>query len=219
MRLAIWPVLIPALVLAACSPAGTVKKDQPAEAEAPLTITPSGPPPSTEAIEGAIASINPLENDLRNLEVAVRLADPFEVKDDGAVLLLQVKSDTQGLLVDERFTLARAPGAANSFTEALAVPGFTLHPFKLAPADGERMAAAQARMLEIREAAPGQNELTFEAAVFSCVGGGQPAPETYKFGVYVRSAPTVEYVSLGGDMEVARGNAGTMDDLFNPCPA
>jgi hypothetical protein len=219
MRLAIWPVLIPALVLAACSPAGKAKPDGDTPAEAPLTITPSGPPPDAAEIEGAIASINPLENDLRNLEVAVRLADPFVVKDDGAVLLLQVKSDTQGLLVDERFTLSRTPPAANAFTEALAMPGFTLHPFTLAAGDKERMAAAQAQMLAIREAAPGQNELTFEAAVFSCVGGGQPAPETYRFGVYVRSAPTVEYVSLGGDMEVARGNAGAMDDLFEPCPA
>lgn len=217
MRLAV--IALAGLLVAACSPAAPSADPAPDSAAAMAPIVPAGDRPTDAELEAGIASVNPLENDLRGLEMALRLPDAFEVKADGAVLNLQVVSDTDGLVIDEKFVLAEAQIPDAVFAAPLAASGFTVHWFRLSPADHDRMADTQARMMAIREASPGQNELSFDTGAATCVSAGQAPPEVYRYSVYLRSAPTVSFVSLGGDMDIARATAGALSPLWDPCPA
>lgn len=205
-------------LLAACSPTTAPEAATP-ETAAPPPIVPAGDGPSDAELEAGMASVNPLENDLRGLEMALRLPEAFEVKADGAVLNLQVVSDADGLVIDEKFVLAASGMPEAAFASPLAVDGFTVHWFRLSEVDHARMADTQARMMAIREAAPGQNELSFDTGASTCVSAGKAPPEVYRYSVFLRSAPTVEFVSLGGDMDIARETAGALSPLWDPCPA
>ncbi len=214
------PVLIAALaLLAACSPRAKTA-DTPAEPEAnanqtlPLQVESNI---DQSQYENVVASMNPLENDLRGLEVAVRLEDAFVVKSDGAVLHIGATAPGGEQVVDELFVLAPLPEGAAGFLAPLAREGFTVHTFNLSDADLARMAATQAHLQEVRDAAPGQNELTFEASAYTCVAAGKDIPDVYRFNVFVRSAPTVDFVDMGGEITFRPEDSPAAAQLFQPC--
>ncbi|MEC7289344.1 MAG: hypothetical protein VXW22_04530, partial [Pseudomonadota bacterium] len=58
-----------------------------------------------DAAEAIIGSVNPLENDLRGLELAIRLHNAFIIEPDGAVFELGVTDGTGASRIDEDFVL------------------------------------------------------------------------------------------------------------------
>ncbi len=169
------------------------------------------------AADGVIASVNPLENDLRDLEVAIRMQDAFRIKPDGAIFNLGATDASGVSRADEEFVLVETTGVNSNAIEAAKQDGYYIRTYKLNEADYDRMKATETILLNLREAAPGQNELTFNATAKTCVEPGVTAPEAYRYLMLVRSSPEVDFVSLFGEAIIQRGGEGVPDQLWDEC--
>lgn len=216
MRLAL---IAPFLLLAACFP-------QADSVDAPAAPPVAAAPPSLEVeadersdaqFEEVIASVNPLENDLRGLEVAIQLEDAFVVKPDGVDLRIAAKSADGTVVLDETYVLAVLDAPEAEFLAPLSREGYAVHTFQLALADRARMADMQERLKALRQAAPGRNELTFSATARTCVAQGRPAPDALRFRVFLRSARMVDFVDVGGESTFRPGDGPGSAVLFAPC--
>jgi len=212
-----YMMIAAALGLVACG--DTVQTSPPANDTAidpPITIDASADELETNA-EQVKASMNPLENDLRGLEIAVRLHEAFRIKSDRANFELGV-NDPQGITrADEIFDLVKTTGIETDALKAAEKPGFYIKTFKLAEADHERMQATEKILMELREAAPGQNELKFNAYAVTCVEPGITPPDTYRYMVMVRSSPLVDFVTLASEVSIERGGTGVPEELWSEC--
>ncbi|MDJ0920582.1 MAG: hypothetical protein QNI84_05600 [Henriciella sp.] len=211
------PILF-ALAIAACSPAEPPVSDLTAEeppVEMPLRLADEDAD-MEEIADSVIGSINPLENDLRGLEVAVRLRDEFRITDTGVEFELKATGPDGQTKVDELLKLRETSGIESELLNAEAREGFYITTFALEDADKPAIAAADSVLQVMREEAPGQNDLTFQAIAHTCV---EPAssPEQYSLTLFVRSHPDVDFVTLSNEWIMDRGDEGIAEMLFRRC--
>ncbi|MEO1553641.1 MAG: hypothetical protein AAFR82_06860 [Pseudomonadota bacterium] len=171
-----------------------------------------------EKAEEIIGSINPLENDLRGLEVAVRMHDGFRIKSDGVVFELGVIDGAGATRLDEEFTLVETSVTDSAMLQGAAREGFFIRTFTLDEADYGRMRAGDLILRELKQTAPGENQLKFNAGVFTCANPNAETPDEYRFAMFVRSAPDVDFIPLSnGDVVMAKANAGPLAAAWEPC--
>lgn len=213
--------LLPALImlaLAACSPAeppvSNLTADEP-PIEMPLRMA-DDTIDMEEVAESVIGSINPLENDLRGLEVAVRLRDAFRISTSGVQFELRATGPDGDAKVDHLFQMTETEGVESALLASEARDGFYIRTFELEETDKPIVAAADATLQVMKEDTPGQNELTFQAIANTCVEPSA-APEQYSLTVYVRSHPSVDFVTLSSEWIMDRSNEGLAEMLFREC--
>ncbi|MEM7329618.1 MAG: hypothetical protein AAF437_12815 [Pseudomonadota bacterium] len=168
--------------------------------------------------EEIIGSINPLENDLRGLEVAVRMHEGFRIKPDGVVFELGVIDGAGATRLDEDFILVETSGIDSPMLNDAAREGFFVRTFALDQADHDRMRAGDLILQELKQTAPGENQLKFNAGVYTCANPATETPDEYRFAMFVRSAADVDFIPLSnGDVVMARANAGPLAAAWEPC--
>ncbi|MEO1324679.1 MAG: hypothetical protein AAFV59_16930 [Pseudomonadota bacterium] len=171
-----------------------------------------------EKAEAILGSINPLENDLRGLEVAIRMHYGFRIKPDGAVFQLGVTDGAGETRLDEEFILTETTGITSPSLQAAAREGFYIRTYKLDAADYDRMHAGDLILQELKRTAPGENQLKFNAGAYTCADPNYETPDEYRFAMFVRSAPDVDFVPLSnGDVVMSRESAGPLAAAWEPC--
>ncbi len=171
-----------------------------------------------DAAEAIIGSVNPLENDLRGLELAIRLHNAFVIEPDGAVFELGVTDGTGASRIDEDFVLIETEDVSSPTLADAQRQDFYIGTFKLSESDFERMAASDVILQDLKTNSPGENTLTFNATVHTCAATDIVTPDEYRFAMFVRTAPNVDFVSLsGGDVIVQKENAGPFLHAWDPC--
>jgi len=170
------------------------------------------------AAEAIIGSVNPLENDLRGLEVAIRMHDGFLIRDDGAVFELGV-TDGEGVTrLDEEFSLVETTGVDSDLLREAARQNFYIRTFKLGSADHARMQAADLILQEMKRTSTGNNQLKFNAGAYTCANPDIATPDEYRFAIFVRTAPDVDFVPLSsGDIVMNKDQAGPLSFAWEPC--
>lgn len=165
-----------------------------------------------------MASINPLENDLRDLEIAVRLKDAFQIKTTrGVEFELSVTMGDGTVPIDETFVLTSDETIESSVLNAAQREGFYVARLRLDPNDRARMGAAGDRLQELRENSNGTNELVFNATAFTCVPTDADAPYTYSLTVFARTSPDVEFITLSDEWLVERSDMAGVRELWDKC--
>jgi hypothetical protein len=204
--------ILTALLAVACSDAS--------QSETPnLPIQIEGMDDMTEEkAEEIIGSINPLENDLRGLEVAVRMHNGFRIKQDGVVFELGVIDGSGEVRIDEAFTLEETFNVDSPTLQDAGREAFFVRTYKLSEADHDRMHAGDLILQELKRTSPGENQLKFNAGVFTCANPDTETPDEYRFAMFVRSASDVDFVPLSnGDVVMTRDNAGPLVVAWEPC--
>lgn len=171
-----------------------------------------------EKAEEIIGSINPLENDLRGLEVAVRMHQGFRIKSNGVVFQLGVTDGSGATRLDEEFILVDTSGIDSPTLRDAARESFFVRTFTLDAADYDRMRAGDLVLQELKQTAPGENQLKFNAGVYTCANPDIETPDEYRFAMFVRSASDVDFIPLSnGDVVMTRANAGPLAAAWDPC--
>lgn len=172
------------------------------------------------AAEAIIGSINPLDNDLRGLEVAIRMHEGFLIREAGALFELGV-TDSEGVTrLDEDFTLVATTGVDSDLLREAARQDFYIRTFKLDAADYARMQAADLILQDMKRTSTGNNQLKFNAGAKTCAHPDIATPDEYRFAVFVRTAPDVDFVPLSsGDIVMSKGTAGPLSFAWEPCQA
>ena len=199
---------------------GSVHANPPSEEELPdLPVNIEGMSEmDEEKAEEIIGSINPLENDLRGLEVAIRLHQGFVVKPEGAFFQLGVTNGAGEELLDEEFTLIETFGVENATLSAERRDEFVIRTYELDPADYPRMQAGDRLLQELKRTAPGENLLRFNAGAKTCANPDVATPDEYRLALFVRTAPDVDFVPLStGDLIVKQDNAGPFAFAWDAC--
>ncbi len=170
-----------------------------------------------EKAETVVSSVNPLENDLRQLEIAIRMHNAFRIKPDGALFNLGVTDGSGIVRLDEEFVLIETFGIKNQVLETATKPDFYIRTYKLAEDDYARMQDAEAILQQLRKDSPGQNELKFNAQAKTCVEPSKQAPNTHRYTMFARTASDVDFISLFGEASIERGGIGVPDQIWSPC--
>ena len=201
--------LTAAALVFACSPS-TAEPPQPIQVDDIESM-------DEEHFEKVIGSINPLENDLRGLEIATRVREGFRIKQDGATFNLGVTDGAGEIRLDEQFTLVATTGIQTETLTNAVTDGFYLRTYKLSEADHPRIHAADTLLQQLKRDHPGENKLTFNAKISTCAEPGISTPDTYTFAIFVRTSPDVDFVALSGDVNIAKDSAGPFQAAWDAC--
>ena len=170
------------------------------------------------AAEKVIGSLNPLENDLRGLEIAVRLHEGFLIKPNGAIFNLGVTDGAGVTRLDEEFVLIRTSDIEAPIFTSEQRDSFEFWTYRLDPADYGRMQAGDLILQELKRSAPGENQLTFNAQANTCANPDLETPDEYRLAMFARTAADVDFVPLSaGDLIVEKDNAGIFEFAWEPC--
>lgn len=171
-----------------------------------------------DTIEALVGSINPLENDLRGLEVAIRMHDGFLIKPDGARFELGVVDGNGDTRLDEVFTLVETVGVNSETLRNAARDEFYVRTYKLDEADYDRIHSSDLVLQELKRTAPGENQLKFNAGASTCANPEGETPDEYRFEIFVRTAPDVDFITLtNGDVVMEKEHAGILAQAWDPC--
>lgn len=169
-------------------------------------------------IETLVSSINPLENDLRGLEVAIRMHNGFLIKPDGARFELGVIDGSGDTRLDEEFTLVETADIVSETLQNATREGFYIRTYKLDEADYDRIHRSDLVLQELKRTAPGENQLKFNAGAITCANPSGETPDEYRFEIFVRTAPDVDFITLtNGDVVMEKENAGALTRAWDPC--
>lgn len=170
-----------------------------------------------EYMEDIIGSINPLENDLRGLEVAVRMRDGFRIKADGAIFNLGVTDGSGEVRLDEEFILTETKDIESETLTGAASGGFYVRTYKLSKADYPRMHAGDLVLQQLKRDNPGENKLNFSATTRTCAEPEMTTPDVFKFAIFARTSSDVDFVALSGDVSIPKETAGPFQIAWEPC--
>lgn len=169
-------------------------------------------------LEEMMSSVNPLENDLRGLEVAIRLHEGFVIREDGAFFQLGLINGAGENLIDEDFTLIETADIASQTLTDAQRDGFFMRTYKLDPADHDRIRAADILLQDVKQTSTGDNQLKFNAGAKTCANVDAATPEEYRIAIFVRSAPDVDFIPMSaGDIILTKENAGPLAEMWTPC--
>ncbi len=229
-----YSVLALAAICVACSPASEAPQTEaPVEAEAPDQTTGAateevaaenmpmrfaGSEEEMERLaEVAESSINPLENDLSNLEVAFRYHEAFRIKQDGASFKLELSDLDETLLRSENFILEPTFAVQSALLNNESRPTFNIATYKLTDEDKVRMQQTQAFLNQRKVEAPGESSLSLMGETKACAEPGTTPPEIYSLTMYFRSASDVDFVPLTVEMELDRVEGSPFEAFWEPC--
>lgn len=189
-----------------------------AETPAPAPAEEAAPPiefigeADEEALAETLSDVDAVFRGFLTLRFAVRASDAFRVKPDGTVLTLTALTGDETRL-SETFTLAPLDIAApDSLMQAAGRDGARLTTFQLSGEDEARMAGAVRTLTEMRQDAPGQNELNWSANVKLCREPGAEAPDHVDLTYYVEFDREAGFVQIAPEQRVRRDAfAGTLD--------
>ena len=171
-----------------------------------------------EAAEKAIGSLNPLENDLRGLEIAIRLHEGFLIKPNGAIFNLGVTDGAGETRLDEEFVLIKTSDVEAPIFTTEAREDFKFWTYRLDPQDYARMQAGDMILQELKRSAPGENQLNFNAQAKTCANPDLETPDEYRLAMFARTAADVDFVPISaGDMIVEQENAGIFEFAWDNC--
>lgn len=209
--------IVASLLLAvACSAQSAPPSDE-IEADLPINIEDLDDM-DEETAEAIIGSINPLENDLRGLEVAIRVHQGFLIKPDGAFFMLGVIDGGGETRLDEEFIMVETTGIESESLTAQEREDFTIETFTLDTADHGRMNAADLILQELKRTSTGENQLTFNAGARTCANPDLDTPDQYRIAFFVRSSPDVDFIPLSaGDLIVEKEDAGAFEFAWEDC--
>lgn len=201
------------------TPTAPAPSPSPAPAAAPSAAPAQAPTPTPAAQPAASAtpaetaplaakppSQNLLDNDLQNLEVAVRLMDAFKVDEGKAQFEFKTIMADGTSPIDEVFDLEETQGVTSGNLQREARPGFYFKTYRLKDIDRERMSAAQQKLDALRQQSSGGNELIFQASVQTRIAENIEPPETFSLTLYARSHPGVDFGQLAEERIVRRGD-------------
>ena len=208
-----------ALALVGCAPGGPSEPAVSTESgvsEAPLRRA-NPDVDFDQQVDLVEASLNPFENDLRALEVGLRLKDEFRLVSGGAQFEFAARMANGTEPFNETFVLEETSGIDSPTLGDAQREGFYVRTFKLQEADKPRMASADTTLKRLKAESTGGNELTFNAVALTCVDPTFVAPDTYSLTVFVRTHPDVDFMLLGDEMVADREETGALAALFSPC--
>lgn len=212
----IWLIALAGLVAACGQPSQPT--DTQAEIETPIRIV-EEEAVLDENIEKTMGSMNPLENDLRDLEIGIRLKDEFVLTEKGAEFVLKATMSNGDVPIDEVLKLERVSDIESALLAAEARDGFYMATFHLRDEDKRRVQAAQTILGELKKTSDGNNDLTFNAIAYTCVAEGVEPSDVYSLTIYARSHPGVEFIPLGSEIEIARSEMPGVAELWDSCTA
>ncbi|GAB5457289.1 MAG: hypothetical protein Hens3KO_03190 [Henriciella sp.] len=167
--------------------------------------------------EKVIGSVNPLENDLQGLEIAVRLRDAFRISSSGVDFELKVTDGDGNVPIEESFDLVETSNIESATLSGAAREGFYIRTYRLDDKDRPVMQAADAILQKLKQQSTGDNELTFQAVAHSCVEPDAPEPSQYSLTIYVRSHPGVDFVTLSEEWIADRDANTVANPIFKTC--
>lgn len=204
------PAPAPPQTASAPSPAAPQAAAPTARPQAPVA---NGQAASPAPASAPPASAHPLENDLRELEIAVRLRDAFEPKPEGTKFEFKVTMADGSKPIDETFDLLPTEGVVCERLSAEMRPGFHIKTYKLNPADHDRMDAASNMLQKLKAESTGGNDLAFQAIVETQVKPGAEVPDAFSLTIYARSHKNVAFVPLS-DEKIIRATDPDAGQLF-----
>ncbi len=211
------PVITVIFLLSACTPAAD-------QSDVEVAITASTPPTEMavrQAVDSlsaqAVGSINPFENDLRGLEVAIRLREEFRTQPNGVTFEFGVVTAEGDKPLDEVFALEPTSGIASLMIASQQREGFYIRTYRLAEADKPRMAAADVTLQALKAASTGGNELQFQAVALTCVEPETAPPEAYSLTLYVRTHTDVDFIALSEEIRIGRQDEAAASEIFEVC--
>jgi len=205
--------------LAACSPTAEAPAANAAEASeiSPALRLANPDADMEEANLRIMGSLNPFENDLRGLEVAIRLKDEFRTTENGAEFEFQVANAAGEMPLNEVFVLDPTSGIESPLLTSVDYDGYYISTYALAEADKPRMHTADNTLKALKAASTGGNELRFQAVAHTCVEPEMEMPEIYSLTVFLRTHPDVDFVTLSEEWLADRQETGPLAALFKPC--
>ena len=182
------------------------------------------PPPGQAAeifkdADASAASLNPLDNNLQNLEIAIQIPDAFDIPDGAARFDFGVTLGDGSRPFDEHFVLVPTRGIADAALDAAALPGRHFETYRLADADRARMGAAYAKLQALRavEDPTGQRALNFSISSTGCLVDPADAPDIFVSRSFARSDARVNFVPMSNDWEIDRDTSPDWLDFWEPC--
>ena len=211
-------IFIFATAVAACNPATEQSTPEVAATEAYPEIRFAGTEINAEDMEGVLlGSINPFENDLRGLEVAIRLREEFRTKSDGVKFVFAVMNAEGEKPLDETFDLEPTSGIDSLMIASQQREGFYIRTYRLAETDKPRMAEADTTLQALKATSTGGNELQFQAEALTCVEPDVAMPEAYSLTMYVRTHSGVDFIALNQELLIDNRPDGSMAAMFEVC--
>ena len=238
MKASISPTVIAAILLAACGPAANGNASPPETetvteipsleentqileemadsldaGERPLGMTDE----NIARMERALPSINPLENDLRDLEAVVQMTDAFRVKPDGVRLSFAATMSDGTTPFDEVFIMQPMNMVESPAVAEHAKDGHHRSMYRLAEADKLRMAAAQAALDELKADSDGNNQLNFGIEAIACREPAASETARYNLDVFFRTHPDTDFMPMYMDMMMSKDDPFAIPQFWEPC--
>ena len=215
-----FATLSAALILAACggsdtpdpqpeptAPPETIQQDADAQPGAPLDESYADSP-----------AFDPVTAPLAQVELAIRMQDAFRVRDEnGANLTIDVESPALDAPLSEPFDLTAISAPDSPFLTSQQQDGFTIRTYGIAEADKDRMNTLRAKLVELKEAAPGQNALSFSATSHGCLETADDRPDTLQMTLYLRLHPTEDFAVLVPQQNLDLSAGSEAESYLQPC--
>ncbi len=176
-----------------------------APSSTPVAETPS-PAQSVKPADAKPPSQHPFENDLRDLEIAVRLIDGFLVEKDTARFEFKVTMADGSNPIDEVFVLEETHNVQSPFLASEARDGYFVKTYRVKDQDRMRMHGASEKLEELKKNSTGGNDLHFLASVQTLPDPNKDLPDTFSLTVYGRSHKSFDFVPLGAEQKVSKDN-------------
>ncbi|MEM1150124.1 MAG: hypothetical protein AAGI03_06155 [Pseudomonadota bacterium] len=195
-----------ALSLVACS-----------DAAAPNAAADAPAPTVEESAAEAAKRVQALGEVFSVVEVAARTQTAFRVDPDKAKLIISAVDRHGAPVLDETFHLKSDQTIESAALSAQIRPGYSLATFSLAADDSGRMLSLRQRLAALKEAAPGENELTMNAYVTGCLKDGFETPDALRLTFFLRIRPNEDFFPLFAEMEIPNTGRDFQSGFWTPC--
>ncbi|MEM1087299.1 MAG: hypothetical protein AAGH90_06185 [Pseudomonadota bacterium] len=170
------------------------------------------------AVKKAAGSINPLENDLTDLEVVFRLHEAFPLSQKrDAEFHLRVQTSNGETPIDETFSLVQTDTVSSPLLDADARDEFYFAAFRLSEQDKIQIAKAQQTLNILKQNSDGDNTLTLNATAYTCAAPDRDVPDVYSATTYIRTHPDVDFIPLSSELLVDKSDDPAIAALWNVC--
>lgn len=116
-----------------------------------------------------LASLDAETMDLREVELAVRMQDDFDIIENSAVLSVSLKHKDTGDQIAEKFILTRNEAPLTPTLSGKLKEGYVIYRYEMNAETSELAMAHREKVIARRNADPGKHEGTFSARVAFCL--------------------------------------------------
>ena len=169
-------------------------------------------------VKKAAGSINPLENDLRDIEIVFRLHEAFLISERRqAELVLRVDTSSGQVAIDEVFELIQIEKTNTPFLESETRDEFYMAGIALNEGDKVRMGETQQTLERLKQTSDGNNALSLNAVAYTCASPEGEVPDVYSATTYIRTHPDVDFIPLSSELLVDKTDDPAIAALWNVC--